>query len=170
MKYLVELTNIEEAELPQIYCDMDMVLCDFIGGYEKLTGLEFAKTDKDERWNAITGKKDFWATLDWMPGAQVMWKLINKYQANILSAYSNRDANSRPGKKKWLSRNAKPTGKVLLVQRADKQKYAMTDGKPNILIDDYKKNIIEWETKGGIGIHHLSPTKTISQLKRYGFR
>jgi hypothetical protein len=170
MKYLVELTNIEEAELPQIYCDMDMVLCDFIGGYENLTGLEFAKTDKDERWNAITGKKDFWATLDWMPGAQVMWKLINKYQANILSAYSNRDANSRPGKKKWLSRNAKPTGKVLLVQRADKQKYAMTDGKPNILIDDYKKNIIEWETKGGIGIHHLSPTKTISQLKRYGFR
>ena len=170
MKYLVELTNIEESELPQIYCDMDMVLCDFIGGYENLTGLEFAKTDKDERWNAITGKKDFWATLDWMPGAQVMWKLINKYQANILSAYSNRDANSRPGKKKWLSRNAKPTGKVLLVQRADKQKYAMTDGKPNILIDDYKKNIIEWETKGGIGIHHLSPTKTISQLKRYGFR
>tara|TARA_B100000900_G_C20074097_1_gene511284 strand:+ start:32 stop:544 length:513 start_codon:yes stop_codon:yes gene_type:complete len=170
MKYLVELTNIEEAELPQIYCDMDMVLCDFIGGYEKLTGLEFAKTDKDERWNAITGKKDFWATLDWMPGAQVMWKLINKYQANILSAYSNRDANSRKGKKQWLSRNAKPTGKVLLVQRADKQKYAMTDGKPNILIDDYKKNIVEWESKGGIGIHHLSPTKTISQLKRYGFR
>tara|TARA_B100001059_G_C17714927_1_gene517459 strand:+ start:72 stop:584 length:513 start_codon:yes stop_codon:yes gene_type:complete len=170
MKYLVELTNIEEAELPQIYCDMDMVLCDFIGGYENLTGLEFAKTDKDERWNAITGKKDFWATLDWMPGAQVMWKLINKYQANILSAYSNRDGNSRKGKKQWLSRFAKPTGKIHLVLRADKQKYAMTDGKPNILIDDYKKNIIEWETKGGIGIHHLSPTKTISQLKRYGFR
>tara|TARA_Y100000022_G_scaffold196066_1_gene202546 strand:+ start:274 stop:786 length:513 start_codon:yes stop_codon:yes gene_type:complete len=170
MKHLVELTKIEEAELPQIYCDMDMVLCDFIGGYEKLTGKDFAKTDKEERWNAITGKKDFWATLDWMPGAQRMWKLINKYQANILSAYSNRDANSRPGKKKWLSRFAKPTGRVLLVQRADKQKYAMTDGKPNILIDDYKKNIIEWEAKGGIGIHHLSPTQTISELKRFGFR
>tara|TARA_Y100000289_G_C3905335_1_gene141578 strand:- start:9 stop:521 length:513 start_codon:yes stop_codon:yes gene_type:complete len=170
MKHLVELTKIEEAELPQIYCDMDMVLCDFIGGYEKLTGKDFAKTDKEERWNAITGKKDFWATLDWMPGAQRMWKLINKYQANILSAYSNRDANSRPGKKKWLSRFAKPTGRVLLVQRADKQKYAMTDGKPNILIDDYKKNIVEWEAKGGIGIHHLSPTQTISELKRFGFR
>ena len=170
MKHLVELTKIEEAELPQIYCDMDMVLCDFIGGYEKLSGKDFAKTDKEERWNAITGKKDFWATLDWMPGAQRMWKLINKYQANIPSAYSNRDANSRPGKKKWLSRFAKPTGRVLLVQRADKQKYAMTDGKPNILIDDYKKNIIEWEAKGGIGIHHLSPTQTISELKRFGFR
>ena len=99
-----------------------------------------------------------------------MWKLINKYQANILSAYSNRDANSKLNKKKWLSKNAKPTGKVHLVMRADKQKYATTGGKPNILIDDYKKNIIEWENAGGIGIHHLSPTQTISQLKRYGFR
>ena len=26
--------------------------------------------------------------------------------------------------------------------------------KPNILIDDYIKNIREWENKGGIGIHH----------------
>ena len=83
-----------------------------------------------------------------------MWKLINKYQANILSAYSNRDANSKL-KKKWLSKNAKPTGKVHLVMRADKQKYLLTGGKPNILIDDYKKNIIEWENIGGIGIHHL---------------
>jgi len=170
MKHLVELTNITEAELPQIYCDMDMVLCDFIGGYEKLTGKDFAKTDKDERWDAIKAKKDFWATLDWIPGSQRMWKLINKYQANILSAYSNRDGNSRPGKKKWLSRNAQPTGKVYLVMRSDKQKYATTDGKPNILIDDYIKNIKEWEAKGGIGIHHLSPTQTIAQLKRYGFR
>jgi hypothetical protein len=170
MKHLVELTNITEAELPQIYCDMDMVLCDFIGGYEKLTGKDFAKADKDERWDAIKAKKDFWATLDWMPGSQRMWKLINKYQANILSAYSNRDGNSRPGKKKWLSRNAQPTGKVYLVMRADKQKYATTNGKPNILIDDYIKNIKEWESAGGIGIHHLSPTQSISQLKRYGFR
>ena len=37
---------------PQIYCDMDMVICDFIGGYEQLTGKDFAKTDKEE-----TGKK-----------------------------------------------------------------------------------------------------------------
>jgi hypothetical protein len=105
-----------------------------------------------------------------MPGSQRMWSIINKYNANILSAYSNRDGNSRNGKKKWLSKNAKPTGKVHLVMRADKQKYATTGGKPNILIDDYIKNIKEWENAGGIGIHHLSPTQTIAQLKRYGFR
>ena len=170
MKTLMELTSINEKELPQIYCDMDQVLCDFIGGYENITGKDFAKTDKETRWDAITSKKDFWDTLPWMPGAQGMWKLINKYDANILSAYSNRDSNSRRGKKAWLSKNAKPKGTIYLVLRADKQKYAKTDGKPNILIDDYIKNIKEWENTGGIGVHHTSPTNTISQLKRIGFR
>ena len=169
MKHLVELTSINEQELPQIYCDMDMVLCDFIGGYQMISGKDFATTDKDERWEEIKSKKDFWRTLPWMPGAERMWKLINKYNANILSAYSNRDGNSRPGKKAWLSKNAKPTGKVFLVLRKDKQKYATTGGKPNILIDDYLKNIKEWEAAGGIGIHHKSPTTTISRLKRNGF-
>ena len=170
MKTLVELTKIYDGEVPDIYCDMDMVLCDFIGAYETLTGNTFEKTPKADRWNAITGKKDFWHTLPWMTGAQRMWKFINKYNANILSAYSNKDANSRPGKKVWLSKNAKPTGTIYLVQRADKQKYAKLGGKPNILIDDYIKNINEWESAGGIGIHHTSPTNTISQLKRYGIR
>ena len=64
MKHLVELTKIEEI-IPQIYCDMDMVICDFIGGYEQLTGKDFAKTDKEEGGKQ-SKKKDFWATLDWM--------------------------------------------------------------------------------------------------------
>ena len=34
----------------------------------------------------------------------------------------------------------------------------MTNGKPNLLIDDYIKNVNEWKTVGGIGIHHTSPT------------
>ena len=62
MKSIVEVTSINEEELPHIYCDMDMVLCDFIGAYETLTGKKFDKTPKDERWDAITGKKDFWHT------------------------------------------------------------------------------------------------------------
>jgi hypothetical protein len=170
MKTLVELTSINESELPLIYCDMDQVLCDFIGGYNMISGKDFATTDKDERWNEIKSKKDFWHTLPWMPGADRMWKLINKYNANILSAYSTRDPNCRPGKKAWLRKNAKPTGKIHLVERADKKRYAMTDGKPNLLIDDYIKNTKEWEAAGGIAIRHISPSKTISELKRYGFR
>ena len=108
-----------------------------------------------------------------MPGAKKMWTFIDKYDAHILSAYSTKDANSKKGKFKWLSSKAKLTkrSRIHLVLREDKQKYAMTnDGKPNLLIDDYIKNVNEWKAKGGIGVHHTSPSNTIARLKQLGFK
>ena len=140
-------------------------------GAEKAIGGSFASADKEERWNAINQTKGFWANLEWMPGAKRLWDFISKYDTEILSAYSGRDPSSRTGKLKWLSKNTKiKRGKINLVMRSDKQKYATTNGKPNILIDDYIKNINEWEAKGGIGIHHTNVSKSIAELKRLGFK
>ena len=84
----------------------------------------------------------------------------------ILSAYTNRDPTSRVGKMKWLNRNTDfKRSNINLVLRSQKQKFATTDEKPNVLIDDYKKNIREWESQGGIGILHTNVVKTISNLK-----
>ena len=155
---------------------MDMVLCNFLKGAEKTTGEPFpdkSGMSKDKKKSIISAKKDFWETLEWMPGAKRMWSFIDKYDSHILSAYSTKDANSRKGKYNWLRKNAKYTKKnrIHLVMREDKQKYAMTtDGKPNLLIDDYIKNVNEWKAKGGIGVHHTSPSDTIAQLKRLGFK
>ena len=158
-------------DLPEIYCDMDQVLCNFIGGAEEVIGKPFPQADKNDRWNKISNTKDFWANLDWMPGAKRLYSFIQKYDTHILSAYSDRDDSSRPGKKKWLKKNTKIKPRnINLVKRADKQKYATTNGKPNILIDDYIKNINEWEAKGGIGIHHTNVSKSIAELKRLGFK
>ena len=140
-------------------------------GAEKAIGGSFASADKETRWNAINQTKGFWANLEWMPGAKRLWDFISKYDTEILSAYSGRDPTSRTGKLKWLSKNTKiKRGKINLVMRSDKQKYATTNGKPNILIDDYIKNINEWEAKGGIGVHHTNVSKTIAELKRLGFK
>jgi hypothetical protein len=150
---------------------MDQVLCDFIGGAEKAIGIPFAQADKEDRWEKIIQTKDFWANLEWMKDSKKLYQFIARYNPKILSASSKRDVNSRPGKLKWLSKNTKiKRGDTNLVQRAEKQKFATTDGKPNILIDDYKKNIIEWEAKGGIGVHHKNVSKTIGELKRLGFK
>ena len=159
--------NVED--LPTIYCDMDMVLCDFLKGAEEVLGTSFIKADKTKRWPTISAKKDFWVSLEWMPGSKKMWTFINKYDAHILSAYSTKDANSRKGKLDWLRKNAKLTqrSRIHLVLREDKQKFAMTqDGKPNLLIDDYIKNINEFKARGGIGIHHTSSSNTIAELKK----
>ena len=171
MKTLLEVMKVAKDDLPTIYCDMDEVLCAFLKGAEKVIGRDFPSMDKDERWKIISNTKNFWANLDWMPGAKRLWDFISKYDTEILSAYSGRDPTSRTGKLKWLSKNTKiKRGKINLVMRSDKQKYATTNGKPNILIDDYIKNINEWEAKGGIGIHHTNVSKSIAELKRLGFK
>ena len=58
-----------------------------------------------------------------------------------------------------------------MVRRDQKQAFAKDrDGEPNVLIDDYIKNIKEWEEKGGIGIHHLSVSTTLNELKKLGYK
>ncbi len=171
MKNIIELFEATKEDLPEIYCDLDQVLVAFLKGADKVVGGSFVDAQKDDRWNQINQTKGFWANLDWMAGAKRLYQLIAKYDPYVLSAYSARDPNSKNGKMKWLSKNTNfKRSRIHLVKREQKQSYATTNGKPNILIDDYLKNVIEWEAKGGIGIHHTSVSKTISELKRIGFK
>ena len=171
MKNLMELTEASSDDLPNIYCDLDMVLVDFLKGADEAVGGSFASTDKDERWNKINQTKGFWQNLDWMPGGRKLYQFIARYDPYVLSAYSGRDPSSKNGKMKWLNKHTKfSKSNINLVRRAQKQKFAMTDGKPNVLIDDYLKNIKEWDAKGGIGIHHTNVSKTLAELKRLGFK
>ena len=171
MKELIDLIEASNEDLPEIYCDLDEVLVDFMRGANAAVGGDFVKMDKDERWNKVNQTKGFWANLDWKPNAKRLHDFIIKYNPHVLSAYTGRDPTSKVGKMKWLKKNANfKRGNIHLVFRSQKKDFATTNGKPNILIDDYDKNIREWEAKGGIGIHHTDVGKTISELKRLGFK
>ena len=172
MKQLKTMMKVEGVDgLPDIYCDLDQVLVNLMKGADEVVGGSFVTHDKDERWKMINQTKDFWANLEWMPGSRKLYQFIKRYDPYVLSAYSARDPNSQVGKKKWLKKNTEfKKSRINLVKREQKQKYAITDGKPNVLIDDYIKNINEWESKGGIGVHHTNVSKTISDLKRLGFK
>ena len=171
MKELIELIEASTEDLPEIYCDLDEVLVDFMRGANAAVGGDFRKMDKDERWNKVNQTKGFWGNLGWKPNAKRLHDFIIKYNPHVLSAYTGRDPTSKVGKMKWLKKNADfKRGNIHLVLRSQKKDYATTDDKPNILIDDYDKNIREWEAKGGIGIHHTDVGKTISELKRLGFK
>jgi len=171
MKELIELTKVSNEDLPEIYCDLDEVLVDFMRGANAAVGGDFVKMDKDDRWNKVNQTKGFWANLGWKPNAKRLHSFIIKYNPHVLSAYTGRDPTSKVGKMKWLKKNANfKRGNIHLVLRSQKKDFATTDEKPNVLIDDYDKNIREWEAKGGIGIHHTDVGKTISELKRLGFK
>ena len=171
MKELIELIEASKKDLPEIYCDLDEVLVDFRRGANAAVGGDFAKTDKDERWNKVNQTKGFWANLNWKSNAKRLHDFIIRYNPHVLSAYTGRDFTSKVGKIKWLKKNTGfKRGNIHLVLRSQKKSYATTNEKPNILIDDYDKNIREWEVAGGIGILHTNVGKTISELKRLGFK
>ena len=155
MKELLDLTEVSSEDLPEIYCDLDEVLVDFMRGADAAVGGSFVKMNRDERWNRVNQTKGFWANLGWKPNAKRLHDFIIRYNPHVLSAYPDRDPNSKNGKMKWLKKNTGfKRGNIHLVLRSQKKDYATTNGQPNILIDDYDKNIREWENKGGIGIHH----------------
>ena len=95
MRNIRELLEVSKEDLPDIYCDMDGVLCNFMKAADKAVGGSFVTTDSDERWNKINQTKNFWANLEWMPGAKRLYQKIMRYDPYILSAYSGRDPSSR---------------------------------------------------------------------------
>lgn len=161
-------------ELPQIYCDMDQVLVNFIKGANRVlvdNGLQpFQHTEKDVKWQALSSVPKFWANLEPMPDAMMLWRYIRGHDPMILSTPSKRMATCRPEKIEWVHNHLGNVKAIHLVPREDKQKFAVTkDGKPNLLIDDYEKNIKEWESAGGIGVRHINSMNTISQLRKLGY-
>jgi len=189
------LYEVVPGERPVIMLDLDSVLVDLQAGVSKLTGgMDMAawkargksmankkgqipqevSNNELHRMVAAEGAK-FWAELPWMKDGKKLWGFVKKYDVHILSAHkkSKNDPKrfSVKGKEVWVSKNlGLPSSKVHLVHRENKQDYAMVDGKPTLLIDDYLRNIKEFTAKGGHGIHHTASGTTIAKLKKMGFK
>ena len=166
----------EETKLPEIYCDMDGVLCDFIKATSDVLGHDFrdskffTKAGRDKKAEVADKAPNIYRDLDWMSDGKTLYKFISKYNPTILSAYASWVPKSPQDKRTWLSKNTNvPRNKMFMVRRHEKRDYAVRNGERGILIDDHPKNIKEWEQAGGIGIHHTSASKTISKLKSLGF-
>ena len=168
--YALELARgLEEQEGSKykIYVDMDGVLVDFDGGYEKLTGMTTKEADEkgpEFFWKPISkaGAK-WWITLKWMPDGKQLWDYVKKYNPELLSAPSREEA-SRMGKRVWVKREL-PGVKLILRSADKKQEFASPN---SILIDDREKNIEQWRNAGGIGILHTDAASTIKKLKELG--
>ena len=168
--YALELARgLQEQEDPKykIYVDMDGVLVDFDGGYEKLTGMTTREADEkgpEFFWKPISkaGAK-WWITLNWMSDGKQLWDYVKKYNPELLSAPSREEA-SKMGKRIWVKREL-PGAKLILRSADKKQEFASPT---SILIDDREKNIEQWEAAGGIGILHTDASSTIKKLKELG--
>ena len=64
----------EQKEKPpyQIYCDMDMVLVDFLGGAADALGVDFREANRETRWSILDRQPDFFLNLKPMPDYKVL--------------------------------------------------------------------------------------------------
>lgn len=162
---------------------MDGVQADFFTAWARLFGQERYKDigDKPAREASIQDLSDrgpefverFFATLPVLPSfaALLSWLKSNDVDFTVLSAplRGNHEA-SIQGKLAWLDRH-NPGTSAQAIFTGDKQRYAVTQGQPNVLVDDFKKYIAAWRDAGGIGILHRDNNlqATLDQLARiYG--
>ena len=168
-----EVTAKDLSSESEVYVDMDGVLADFFGAWKKLVGKDWRQIkDLDGALQKIRDKEDFWLNIPVTSNAMNLLSLIKdlKGKYNILSAPLPNDPNAEPHKREWVKKNlsAFPPSKVIIT--SNKSVHAtQPDGTPNILIDDFGKNIEKWEAAGGVGFKHKDHKfeRTVKNLKQY---
>ena len=168
---------------PHLFLDMDGVQADFFTAWARLFGKEQYKDigDRAQREVSIADINSrgpefveaFFTNLPVLPGAQTLIKFLrdNKIDYTILSAplRGNEEASIR-GKLAWLDRHH-PGSSATAIFTGEKQRYATTNGEPNVLVDDFKKYVNAWTADGGIAVLYRwnNVGAAIEQLKKiYG--
>ena len=152
----------------RIYIDMDGVVADFEKGV-KDAGVELspmggsAGPEKaNEFWGALGRVPNFYYNLEPIPeGVEMVKKLMEKYECVFLTGIpraENEMMTAQLDKIKWAKKYFGDDAKVYPVKRYTKARFC--NGRNSILIDDYMKNIREWEEAGGSGVQ-FKPDKDI---------
>lgn len=171
---LVEsLQEVSAAEIqrPHLYLDMDGVQADFFTAWAKWHNQKFGQSHV-ERYKDIGSREQreqsiselsaegpefierFFATLPALSGGQqlVRWLRQNRIPFTVLSApLRGMNAPSIAGKKTWLDAH-NPGTSASAIFTGDKARLAQAGGRPNVLVDDFKKYVNAWQDAGGIGI------------------
>lgn len=176
---------------PHVFCDIDGVLANFSKGLEQSLGVSEANIDEfllqQGGWEYIANNHPhLFAKLPTLPDARglvsglVSYRDAGAIRLSFLTAIPTQwyeDAQLRKSstqdKITWVTRHFQkiPAASVLVVRRRDKRLAAKKEirngAPPPVLIDDFKKNIREWEQEGGLGVHHESGLKSLQALHNY---
>ena len=119
--------------------------------YKKIVNLMYRLVSDDE---------EFWANLEWMPGGKELWEHIKPHNPIILTSPMSGDG-SKSGKIIWCEREL-GLDKDRIILETEKYKYATPNA---LLIDDFTKNTVPFEERGGKAILHTDAQKTIGELE-----
>ena len=166
------------AEINMIYYDMDGVMADFDRGVKELLGLEpidqgnHTAEQDDVMFARMREVGHFYGKLEPIPGSiELFGEVFAKYgdRCRILSGIpkpSRGIDTAAEDKREWV-RRLLPEGVIVnTVLRVEKPKFVTC--KNDYLIDDFTKNIAEWENAGGTGVLCRDAVDLRARLKELG--
>jgi 5'(3')-deoxyribonucleotidase len=154
---------------PIVYVDMDGVLADLFNHVGDIHDVDHYNQMSDQQWENFfknTNAYHLFRDLPPFPSANKLLRIVRGMAGGytILSSPLNFDrAGSIKGKREWLSKHITVPADNIVFEH-EKYKYAVKNGIPNILIDDYGVNIKKWRAAGGIGIKYQADENSLEDL------
>jgi 5'(3')-deoxyribonucleotidase len=165
----MKLKEIFKKSKPIVFLDMDGCIADLYNYAADIHDVEHYNQMSQQQWEKFFKNSDayqLFKDLPVFPSAAKLIEIIEHYAGGycILSSPLSFDREgSIKGKKEWLTKNITKNKPEKVIFEHDKFKYAkQDDGTPNVLIDDYGKNINAWNNAGGIAIKYQADESDLS--------
>lgn len=152
----------------KLFIDMDGVLVDFIKQVKKYNFFVENNTDGIDWDRLIAAGPEFWAEMEWMPGAEEAFKKLKVFseeglfELHILSSIDFKEGVA--GKKEWIANKARfPVEKAIFVMNPeDKANFASEDA---FLVDDRDVCLSPFQKAGGKIIKYTEWEDCLSQIE-----
>jgi len=159
---------IDHNPFEAFWLDLDGVYADLHRRIHHLTGLQPHQMEKKHFWKVVMGDKQFFASLELMPDADILWEYTRQFKPKFLTGAPPGEQ-FRQQKRDWVVKKFGPEHETIVLPAKDKQLHS---GPNKVLIDDTPRNIEQWREKGGLGILHKDVWDTIEQVEelRKGYK
>lgn len=157
----------------KIELDLDGVLVDFLGTFERLSGHSWfdPSLTVTDKWDLVITKfPDIYLKANPLPDAWTLWEAVRHLNVEVLTAIPSLAllTRSTADKRAWVEKYFGPELKVKFGPFAIDKQFHCRGDKGHILIDDSLHNKKQWERKGGTYILHTDSISTIEKLKELG--